>query len=74
MRPKKRGWLSGVIGVCVFVAAAAWMVQGVRQTAASSGEEGRLLAEQAVRRAAATRSKVHILRATNISRNTTLRL
>lgn len=52
MRPKKRGWPSGVIGVCVFVAAAAWMVQGVRQTAASSGEEGRLLAEQAVRRAA----------------------
>lgn len=52
MRPKKRGWLSGVIGVCVFVAAAAWMVQGVRQTAASSGEEGRLLAEQAVRRVA----------------------
>lgn len=51
MRPKKRGWLSGVIGVCVFVTAAVWMVQGVRQTAASSGEEGRLLAEQAVRRA-----------------------
>ena len=45
MRPKKRGWLSGVIGVCVFVTAAVWMVQGVRQTAASSGEEGRLLAE-----------------------------
>lgn len=61
------------IGVCVFVAAAAWMVQGVRQTAASWGEEGRLLAEQAVRRAAATRSKVHILRATNISRNTMAR-
>lgn len=35
MRPKKRGWLSGVIGVRVFVTAAVWMVQGVRRAAVS---------------------------------------
>lgn len=49
---KKNGWLSAAAGICVFVAAAVWVIQGVRQTGASSGEEGRRLAEQAVRRAA----------------------
>ncbi len=52
MRAKKKGWLTFVLGLCVFLAAAVWMVRGVRQTAAASDEEGRLMAEQAVRRAA----------------------
>ena len=52
MRARRKGWLSMVLGLLVFAAIAAWMFLGVRQTAEASGEEGRLLAEQAVRRAA----------------------
>ena len=52
MRARRKGWLARGRGLRVSGAMAAWMSLGVRQTAEASGEEGRLLAEQAVRRAA----------------------
>lgn len=49
---RRGGWISLVLGVALF-AAAAWAVSfGVEQTAEASDAEGLLLAERAVRRAA----------------------
>ena len=50
---KSRGfWASTLLGLALFAAAAAWMLQGVRQAARVSDEEGLRMAEQAVRQAA----------------------
>ena len=50
---KSRGfWASTLMGLALFAAAAAWMLQGVRQAARVSDEEGLRMAEQAVRQAA----------------------
>ena len=50
---KSRGfWASPLLGLALFAAAAAWMLQGVRQAARVSDEEGLRMAEQAVRQAA----------------------
>lgn len=50
---KSRGfWASTLLGLALFAAAAAWMLQGVRQAARVSDEEGMRMAEQAVRQAA----------------------
>ena len=43
---------STLLGLALFAAAAAWMLQGVRQAARVSDEEGLRMAEQAVRQAA----------------------
>ena len=52
-RKRERGaWALTAAGLALFAAIAAWMVQGVGQTAQAAGAEGRILAEQAVRRAA----------------------
>ena len=49
---KSRGfWASTLLGLALFAAAAAWMLQGVRQAARVSDEEGLRMAEQAVRQA-----------------------
>lgn len=45
-------WASTLLGLALFAAAAAWMLQGVRQAARVSDEEGLRMAEQAVRQAA----------------------
>ena len=44
--------LRTLLGLALFAAAAAWMLQGVRQAARVSDEEGLRMAEQAVRQAA----------------------
>ena len=50
---KSRGfWAATLLGLALFAAAAAWMLQGVRQAARVSDEEGLRMAEQAVRQAA----------------------
>lgn len=50
---KSRGfWASTLLGLALFAAAAAWMLQGVRQAARVSDDEGLRMAEQAVRQAA----------------------
>ena len=50
---KSRGfWASTLLGLALFAAAAAWMLQGVRQAARVSDEEELRMAEQAVRQAA----------------------
>ena len=50
---KSRGfWASTLLGLALFAAAAAWMLQGVRQAARVSDEEGLRMAEQAVSQAA----------------------
>ena len=50
---KSRGfWASTLLGLALFAAAAAWMLQGVRQAARVSDEEGLRMAAQAVRQAA----------------------
>ena len=53
MRARRKGWLSMVLGLLVFAAICGVDVPWrAAETAEASGEEGRLLAEQAVRRAA----------------------
>lgn len=50
---RSRGfWVSTLLGLALFAAAAVWMVQGVRQASRVSDEEGLRMAEQAVRQAA----------------------
>ena len=44
-------WLSLVLGVALFAAIAVWVVQGVREAARVSDEEGLRIAQEAVERA-----------------------
>ena len=48
---KYTSWISLVLGVALFAAIAVWMVQGVRDAARLSDEEGLRLAQEAIERA-----------------------